>query len=180
MFLMSAGCGFFAWITGKITQLLTDKSACESRFEEIMEEIDTFLDARSISRDLRKRIKDYYKVKYPAQKVFAENDLIESIEFPTLKLKIIVHLFQDVMEHVHLFRMCDDQVVLASELPCLHAHLEREKLNSKFLCAGPARHLFPPALYLSHAASRDYKGRYHARLHLHGALRRGPVDRPGE
>ena len=38
MLLMSAGCAFFAWITGRITQLLTQKLACEV-FPRIREHI---------------------------------------------------------------------------------------------------------------------------------------------
>ena len=45
--LMVAGCAFFAWITGRITQLLTKKSACEERFQDLMEDLETFMDARN-------------------------------------------------------------------------------------------------------------------------------------
>ena len=108
MFLMSAGCAFFAWITGKITQLLTDKSACESRFEERMEELDTFMSARALPRSLRNLIRDYYKVKFPARMAFDEKEIINDIESPSLKREIILHLFKDVVSDVHLFKMCDE------------------------------------------------------------------------
>jgi CRP-like cAMP-binding protein len=108
MFLMSAGCAFFAWITGKITQLLTAKSACESRFEEALEELDTFMQARDLPEELRGMIHDYYKVKYPARRVFDEEEIIKDIESPSLKMEIILHLYKDVVTNVHLFVMCDE------------------------------------------------------------------------
>ena len=110
MFLMSAGCAFFAWITGKITSLMTDKSPCEQRFEALMEVVETFMHVHELPDTLKDKVKEYYKVKYPTKRIFDENELISSIESPSLKRGIISHLFKDVVGRVHLFRLCDEDV----------------------------------------------------------------------
>ena len=58
-----AGCAFFAWITGKITQLLTGSPASRVRFDAVMEEMDGFMDARAMPKDVRHKVHDYCKSK---------------------------------------------------------------------------------------------------------------------
>jgi hypothetical protein len=48
MFLMVIGCAFFAWVTGRITQLMTTKTASETRFDEVMEDLDIFMYTRDM------------------------------------------------------------------------------------------------------------------------------------
>jgi hypothetical protein len=69
MFLMTAGCSFFAWITGKITELLTQKSSSQTRFAEEVEELDTFATSRNMPRDLRRHLFQFYKMKYPNERI---------------------------------------------------------------------------------------------------------------
>ena len=112
MFLMVIGAAFFAWITGSITSLMTAKSACQQRFEDLMEEVDAFIEVHELPKLLQDNIKEYYKVKYPNKTIFEESDLISSIESPGLKKMIISHLFKDVVLNVALFRVCDEPVRL--------------------------------------------------------------------
>ena len=108
MLLMSAGCAFFAWITGRITQLLTKKSACEERFLDLMEDLDTFMDARNFSDELRAKVVDFYKVKYPSKRVFDQQLIIDGIESPSIKRDILQHVYQDVVTHNALFGRFDE------------------------------------------------------------------------
>lgn len=76
MFLMAAGCSFFAWVTGKITQLLTQRPACEDRFEVVIGDLEQFMNARLLPQALRSKIRNYYKVRYPSRRVFDEGTLL--------------------------------------------------------------------------------------------------------
>ena len=105
MGLMVVGCAFFAWITGKITQLMTEKSSCDQRFDDIMEDLNTFMQQRHLPKGLCGRINDYYKVRFPNKKVFDEDNIISDIEAPALKKEIVHHLFRDVVEMVPLFKL---------------------------------------------------------------------------
>jgi len=110
MMLMVMGCAFFAWITGKITQLMTEKSPSEVRFDATMEEIDTFMKIRRMPTGLQAKIQDYYKVKYPNKSILDEYVLIDNIDSPILKKGIVGNLFRDVVHSVHLFEMCPSDV----------------------------------------------------------------------
>ena len=110
MMLMVMGCAFFAWITGKITHLMTERSPSEKRFVSTMEEVETFMKVRMMPTSLQDRIQDYYKVKYPNKSIFDEQELIENIDSPLLKRAIVNHLFKDVVRSVPLFKMCSDAV----------------------------------------------------------------------
>jgi CRP-like cAMP-binding protein len=105
MGLMCIGCAFFAWITGKITQLMTEKSSCEERFDNLKEDVDTFMSQRHLPAELQAKINDYYKVRFPNKKVFDEDSIIADIEAPALKKEIVHHLFRDVVEMVPLFKL---------------------------------------------------------------------------
>jgi hypothetical protein len=48
--------------------------------------------------------------RYPSQRIFDEENLVESIEAPALRVALILQLFKDIAQSVHLFRMCDDTV----------------------------------------------------------------------
>ena len=95
--LMSCGCAFFAWITGRITQLLTQKLACEERFRDRIEDISSFMDTRNFPTVLREKILDFYKVKYPNKRTFYQQEIIHEIDSPALQRWIMLHLFKDVM-----------------------------------------------------------------------------------
>ena len=110
MMLMVMGCAFFAWITGKITHIMTERSPSEKRFVSTMEEVETFMKIRMMPNSLQDRIQDYYKVKYPNKSIFDEQELIQDIDSPLLKRAIVNHLFKDVVRSVPLFQMCSDAV----------------------------------------------------------------------
>ena len=94
---MSCGCAFFAWITGRITQLLTQRLACEERFRDRIEDVSSFMDTRNFPTMLREKILDFYKVKYPNKRTFDQQEIIQDIDAPALQRWIMLHLFKDVM-----------------------------------------------------------------------------------
>jgi CRP-like cAMP-binding protein len=94
---MSCGCAFFAWITGRITQLLTQRLACEERFRDRIEDVSSFMDTRNFPTMLREKILDFYKVKYPNKRTFDQQEIVQDIDAPALQRWIMLHLFKDVM-----------------------------------------------------------------------------------
>ena len=108
MFLMAAGCSFFAWVTGKITQLLTQRPACEDRFEVVIGDLEQFMNVRLLPQALRGKIRNYYKVRYPSKRIFDEGNIIHDIESPFLKKDIVLHLFRDLESLVPLFTLIDE------------------------------------------------------------------------
>jgi hypothetical protein len=48
--------------------------------------------------------------RYPSQRIFDDENLVNSIEAPALRVALILQLYKDIALNVHLFRMCDDTV----------------------------------------------------------------------
>ena len=110
MVLMAGGCSFFAWVTGTITQLLTQKPACVERFDTVMSDLESWMNSRRVPLDLRQKIRSYFQLKYPSKRVFDEAELITSIESPFLRKDIVTHLFHDLVATVPLFQLLDEDV----------------------------------------------------------------------
>jgi hypothetical protein len=61
------GCAFFAWSTGRLTNLLTKESNCKEMFDETMEQLNQFIDARNFPPDLSQRLKGFFMLKFPTK-----------------------------------------------------------------------------------------------------------------
>lgn len=48
--------------------------------------------------------------RYPSQRIFNDENLVNSIEVQALRVALVLQLFKDIAQTVHLFRMCDDTV----------------------------------------------------------------------
>jgi CRP-like cAMP-binding protein len=121
-FLMVVGCAFFAWITSSITEIMTSKPACETRFDEVIGDVETFMRAHLVPPQLRTKIIDYYKVRYPSRRIWDEEAIIADIESPFLRKDIVEHLFKDVVTQVPLLRLLDSESVreISYKLRCIY------------------------------------------------------------
>lgn len=102
------GCAFFAWITGRITYILTKVSICTASFDQKMEELNEWMDARKISGQLVERIKGYYMIRFPTMKIFNETRIMDDL--PTsLRKEIYIELYRDVVCQVPMFSVCESE-----------------------------------------------------------------------
>jgi len=69
---MWLGCAFFSYIVGRFTHLLTKESICSIQFEDKMEALLEWMDARSLSPEILERIKAFHRMCFPTSKVFNE------------------------------------------------------------------------------------------------------------
>lgn len=106
---MVVGCVFFAWATGRITQLLTHEAKGAEKFKTKISELNEFLDSRSLSYELTENIKSYYMMKYPTAKIYDERQIMDELPHG-LKRQFQLELFQDLVKKVPLFAKCDDGV----------------------------------------------------------------------
>ena len=79
--------------------------------------------------------------RYPSQRIFEEDYLVQSIEAPALRVALILQLFKDIVEHVHLFRMCDDTV---TQEICFRLHVICRMADSEITKMGTV----PDSLYM--------------------------------
>jgi hypothetical protein len=103
--LMVMACSCFAWITGSITSIMTIKPLCEARFDDLLGDIESFMSTVRVPADLRKRILNYYQMRYPIRRIWDEQQIIENIDAPSIREGLVEHLFRDVFERVPLLSL---------------------------------------------------------------------------
>mmetsp|Transcript_13610 Transcript_13610/g.33385 ORF Transcript_13610/g.33385 Transcript_13610/m.33385 type:complete len:1256 (+) Transcript_13610:103-3870(+) len=111
VFMMVIGCVFFAWTTGTITSILTQKSHSQEVFKNKMEEIIQFLEARDIPQSMRTKVNAFYMTKFPTMRVFDEVRIMNDLP-SGLRKEISAFLFEDVVDSktgVPLFRLLDHE-----------------------------------------------------------------------
>jgi CRP-like cAMP-binding protein len=104
--MMVIACSCFAWITGSITSILTTKPLCETRFDDMLGDVETFMSTVRAPADLRRRILNYYKMRYPNKQIWDLEAIIADIEPTSIHTDIVEHLFRDVVEMVPLLSLC--------------------------------------------------------------------------
>ena len=72
---MVLGCCFFAWSTGTITTLLTNRTHCTERFKDRLDDLEEFFVARSMPSDLVQKVKSFYMLKYPTMRIYDEEQV---------------------------------------------------------------------------------------------------------
>ena len=72
--------------------------------------------------------------RYPSQRIYDEEYLVESIEAPALRVALILQLFKDIAQNVHLFRMCEDtvtqEICFRLRVICRMADIEITKMGT--------------------------------------------------
>ena len=106
VFFMVLGCAFFAWITGRMTALLTSHSSCVQKFETTLDELNEYMEARDFPSALKERLRSFYMLKFPTKMIFDERSILDSLE-AGLRKECYLHLYSDIVSHVVLFSLCD-------------------------------------------------------------------------
>ena len=72
--------------------------------------------------------------RYPSQRIYDEEYLVESIEAQALRVALILQLFKDIAQNVHLFRMCEDtvtqEICFRLRVICRMADIEITKMGT--------------------------------------------------
>ncbi len=89
--MMVIACSCFAWITGTITSILTSKPLCEARFDDMLDELETFMSTVRAPADLRRRILNCYKMRYPNKQIWDLEAIIAHIEPTSIRTDIVEH-----------------------------------------------------------------------------------------
>ena len=78
-FVMMLGCCFFAWSTGVITSLITDRPYCVSRFNDTMDELNEFIESRKLPGILNTQLKSFYMLKFPTMRIYDEESVLHGL-----------------------------------------------------------------------------------------------------
>jgi CRP-like cAMP-binding protein len=104
---MVMGSAFFAWCTGRMTAVLTNRSGCIEKFELVLDELNQFMEARDFPVQLKNRLRSYYMLKFPTKMIFNEESILASLE-EGLRKECYLHLYCDIVSNVILFARCDE------------------------------------------------------------------------
>jgi hypothetical protein len=132
VFVMATGSAFFAWCTGRMTALLTHQSGCVEKFEIVLDELNQFMEARNFPKELMKRLRSYYMLKFPTKMIFDEESILASLE-ESLRKECYLHLYRDIVSNVVLFALCDERT--QSEI-CYRLHSCYRAAGSNLFTAG--------------------------------------------
>lgn len=132
VFFMVMGCAFFAWITGRITALLTSNSSCVTKFETTLDELNEYMEARDFPIALKDRLRSFYMLKFPTKMIFDEVSILDSLE-AGLRKECYLHLYSDIVSNVVLFSLCDSHT--QKEI-CYRLHSTYRAAGSELITAG--------------------------------------------
>ena len=132
VFFMVMGCAFFAWITGRITALLTSNSSCVIKFETTLDELNEYMEARDFPKALKDRLRSFYMLKFPTKMIFDEVSILHSLE-AGLRKECYLHLYSDIVSNVVLFSLCDSHT--QKEI-CYRLHSTYRAAGSELVTAG--------------------------------------------
>ena len=99
---MIFGCGFFAWSTGLITSLMTDMPHCEARFKESLDDLQEFMEANDLPLGLRKKLRDYYALKFPTMKMYDDQAVLDGLPIG-LQKEVRIEMYADTMKKSWFF-----------------------------------------------------------------------------
>ncbi|MBP85250.1 MAG: hypothetical protein CMJ64_00810 [Planctomycetaceae bacterium] len=108
MFAMIVGVGSYGFIIGNVASLLSNIDVARSRFLDKMEKIDAYLRYKSIPRNLRDRVQNYYQYLWDSRLAHDDfevaGDLIDS-----LRTEIMMHISRPLVERVPFFKHASDE-----------------------------------------------------------------------
>jgi hypothetical protein len=87
-------------------------------FKQHIEEIDQFMHARGVPKDLRNSVHTYFMTRFPTKHIFDEARILTEFP-PSIRRAMNYALYKDLVDSktgCPLFRMCDVQVIRPSTL----------------------------------------------------------------
>ncbi|KAJ3315142.1 hypothetical protein HDV04_004283 [Boothiomyces sp. JEL0838] len=110
---------FYAVFVGNIASYIISQDSSGARFHELLEEIEQYIDYKGLGMNMRRKIFQYYNLKYSLGKYFDENRIMEELNHP-LRLAICMKECRPLILKVPFFRDADNgflsQVVMILKL----------------------------------------------------------------
>jgi voltage-gated potassium channel len=97
------GVGMFGFIIGNISTMIANLDLAKTQHRAKLEEVSAYLKERSIPRELRKRISDYYDYLWESRRGQGENSILGELPL-SLKTQVSMFLNKDIIEKVPLFK----------------------------------------------------------------------------
>ncbi|KAH8085129.1 voltage-gated potassium channel [Aureococcus anophagefferens] len=70
---------FYAALISNISSIVGDMNVSKRRFEEMVHNTDEYMITKNIPRDLRKRVREFYHLRYAKGRIFDEGQILDSL-----------------------------------------------------------------------------------------------------
>jgi len=113
MLVILIGASMWAFIIGNIASLLSSLDSAKTTFWKRVELVTQFLRSRRVPPEVNENVRGYYEYTWSRYRGANERSLLTDLPAP-LRLEVLTHLAQEVLERVPLFQHCGP--VLRNEL----------------------------------------------------------------
>ena len=113
MLVILIGASMWAFIIGNIASLLSSLDSAKTTFWKRVELVTQFLRSRRVPQEVNENVRGYYEYTWSRYRGANERSLLTDLPAP-LRLEVLTHLAQEVLERVPLFQHCGP--VLRNEL----------------------------------------------------------------
>jgi hypothetical protein len=103
--IMLLGASLYAYIIGSIASLLSSVHAARNRHWERIDSVTEFLRQRHVPADLNAQVRNYYEYVWDRHQGLDTNEILNDLPEP-LRLEIMLHLADSILETVPLFKYC--------------------------------------------------------------------------
>jgi voltage-gated potassium channel len=117
MVVMILGAGSYGFLIGNLASFLSSIDVARAGFLDRMGDVDSFLRYKSVPRDLRKRVRDYYNYIWDSRMAHDEATILGDL-MPSLRLDLMLAMHRNLIEKVPFFRNADASFI-REVIPCL-------------------------------------------------------------
>ncbi|EIE02967.1 cyclic nucleotide-binding domain-containing protein [Leptospira licerasiae] len=110
IFVMILGAGVYATVIGNIASILGSLDLAKAAQRKKMAQVDSFLKARNISQNIRRRVRDYYMYIIDRGWGEDENALLNDLPI-SLRREVKIQLHRDLLEKVPFLKGADPALV---------------------------------------------------------------------
>lgn len=110
MCIMVLGVGFYGYVIGNFTSMLTQVDYVKMNFLEKIDRMNTFLNYKKVPKELRENIYAYYKFLWENRRGFDENLIMEELPL-SLRLRVALFLNKETFAKVSLFKDASEEIV---------------------------------------------------------------------
>ncbi|MCB0566242.1 MAG: cyclic nucleotide-binding domain-containing protein [Phaeodactylibacter sp.] len=110
IFAMLMGLGFYGFLIGNITRLLSKKDPAREHYLDNMEKLSVAVKYRSLPPSLQRRIHDYYSYKWRKRLGFDESDFLDGLP-NSLKMQVALYFKKDILERIPMFSQASKEFI---------------------------------------------------------------------
>lgn len=110
MTVMLTGVAAYGYVIGNVTSFIGNLDLTRADYRRKMEEITSFMNYRSVSPELQRRVQDYYEHLWESRLGKDENEILSEIPDP-LRTDLALYMRKDLITKVPFFRRASEELL---------------------------------------------------------------------